>query len=272
MICASDDLGVKCQHCVCDKVTVAVIPVHDRLPLLPHTIKRLLRKNNVSKVICVGDGHQERKVCESAGAQWVQYRNRPLGAKWNAGMMEAKQFNPDLILFSGSSDWLSNNWLDKIIPLMNTHSMAGKPDMNLLDITTKKGLFRAMHWPGYVNNRRDESIGIGRVLSRETMDLIGWKPFDDQIERGLDYSMQKKVQRLCNKPIALVKDIEIQSLSISTDKWSNRHVFEQHWQGILPSQKIDAREIVSSFPEALEIFNIQNPHFNEIPWPTESLQ
>lgn len=272
MSCVNDDSGVKCPGCICGKKVIAVIPVHERLELLPHTISRLLHKNGVWKVICVGHGHQERKVCEASGAIWVQHRNRPLGQKWNTGFQEAKKYNPDAVLFVGSSDWLSNNWLKVMLPLLEKYAMVGKPDFNLLDISTRHNLFRSVWWPGYNNYRRNETIGIGRVLSRETLDLIKWTPFDDHIERGLDYSMQKNVLNNCKKPVGMIEKKEIQSLSISTDKWANRHVFEQHWENKLPSDKTDAREVIRMFPEAEKIFNFSKPQFNEIPCLKESLK
>src|SRR5688572_33434172 len=103
---ADDDLAT----CPTPYKVVAVIPVHGRVPLLPYTIKRLIQKNDC-KVICVGDGLHEKQVCEQSGAVWVPFKNSPLGAKWNAGFVAAKRFNPDAVLYVGSSDWVCNDWI-----------------------------------------------------------------------------------------------------------------------------------------------------------------
>jgi hypothetical protein len=139
MIDANDDLGTaKPPYKV-----VAVIPVHGRLPLLPHTIKRLYRKNDVYKVICVGDGLAEKAICLEAGAEWVPFRNKPLGAKWNAGFIEAKKYDPDAVLYVGSSDWLSNDWTTTMQPYVNQHGIAGVPGCHFIDIGHE---LRLVYW------------------------------------------------------------------------------------------------------------------------------
>jgi hypothetical protein len=243
MIDANDDLG----HAKAPFKVVAVIPVHERLDLLPYTISRLYRKNDVYRVICVGDGLVERAVCEYAGAVWVPHRNKPLGAKWNAGFLAAKQFNPDAVLYSGSSDWISNHWTSIMQPYLNTHGMVGVPGCHFIDIAAK---LRAVYWPGYVGERSNETIGIGRILSRDLLNKIGWMPFHDDKDSSLDRSMKVKAEKV-GVPDFFVRDPQLIALSISTHKWVNKHKFEMHWKNELPSEKIeDVNAFVSQyFPE-----------------------
>src|SRR5688572_7366782 len=94
----------------------ACLAVQGRLPLLRYTIKRLFEKNKVDRVICSGDQPEDRKLCESLGAIWVQARNNPLGNKWNKSFQEAAKYNPDACVFVGSSDWISDNWIPFMKP------------------------------------------------------------------------------------------------------------------------------------------------------------
>lgn len=212
----------------------AVIPVHGRLELLPFTIKRLLWKNGVDVVICVGNESSEKAICISAGAKWVEHANSPLGAKWNAGFVAAKAYNPDAVVYVGSSDWLSNSWLTIMEPLVNRHQIVGVPGCYFIDIAES---IRLTYWPGYQGQRSDETIGIGRMLSRKLLDAIDWKPFDDTKEGSLDRSMKDKAAKVGFKDIFVV-DNRIKAMSISTPKWSNKHKFIHHWSGMLPSQRI----------------------------------
>ena len=93
---------------------VAVIPVFGRHPLLKHTIERLLKRNGCSDVICVGE-EEDRDVCKVAGAKFYYKDNKYLGEKWNHAFKKAKELKPDAVLFVGSSDWLSDNWLLSLI-------------------------------------------------------------------------------------------------------------------------------------------------------------
>jgi hypothetical protein len=243
MIDANDDLATaQAPYRV-----VAVIPVHERLELLPYTISRLYQNNKVNKVICVGDGIKEKVICEQFGAVWVPFQNYPLGAKWNAGFIAAKQFNPDAVLYVGSSDWLSNNWITTMKPHVIQHQMVGVPGMHLVDIGAK---LRGVYWPGYTGERANETIGIGRMLSKELLNKIDWKPFDDKKDSSLDRSMKDKAEKAGVKEYFL-HDQNIKALSISTYKWINKHKFEMHWLNQLPSEKLNNVDyfVDTHFPE-----------------------
>jgi len=232
---------------------VAVVPVHERLQLLPYTISRLLKKNGCHTVICVGDGIKEKAICLEAGAMWVPHQNKPLGEKWNAGFLAAKTLNPDAVIYSGSSDWLSNNWITTMKPHLDRHQMVGVPGCYLLDYRHK---MRLCHWPGYVGQRADETIGIGRMLSRKLLDLINWKPFHDDKDASLDRSMKDKAKAVGITDY-FVRDESLKAMAISTNRWVNMHKFVHHWDlGVLPSEKftdLDMEQfLVKYFPEAFQ--------------------
>jgi len=235
--------------------TVAVIPVKGRLPLLKYTIRRLLKKNGCHAVICIGDSQDEKELVESEGGVWVEHDNSPLGKKWNAGFLKAKEFTPDAVLFVGSSDWVSDNWLPYCEKFINAGiDMVGKPDFYLLDIGK---VLRFCWWQGYtIASRKNEPIGIGRVLSKNILDKMNWKPISDDLENSIDWSMYQNILALGGK-VANLKTNEILSLSISTDKWPNKHKFNDHYSNKLPSSRMPdfVKWLDSNFTEYKEIFN-----------------
>ena len=95
---------------------IAIIPVYGRASLLKYTIRRLYNKNKLFKVICVGNEKLEKSICLQENGIWVEHANKPLGKKWNYGFTCAKKYNPDAILFVGSSDWISSDWIEKAYP------------------------------------------------------------------------------------------------------------------------------------------------------------
>jgi len=231
----------------------AVIPVKGRLPLLKHTIERLKKKNGVDLVICVGDSEDEELTSLKAGALFVYHANIPLGKKWNAGFQEAKKHNIDVVLFVGSSDWLSDNWLSYSLPYMTEYDLVGKSDFYMVDIADK---FRACHWAGYGKGEREkEPIGIGRLISSRVLDQMNWKPFQDEKGHNMDYMMFQNVGKLGGK-IGLIKQDDMKALSISTNQWNNLHKFEQHWNDEIPSKSIrlNAEILIKEFPELKLIF------------------
>ena len=231
--------------------TIAVIPVHGRLPLLKVTINRLYEKNKIDKVICIGN-KKEQQICEDSGAEFHIYSNNPLGKKWNYGFRIAKEYSPDAVLYVGSSDWLSNNWLPVLIPFIERgYAIAGKFDYNLLHISDRMNLTWFPHYPKG-SGRENELIGIGRLLSREFLDAIDWMPFDDYLNKSMDYSMWIKLGNLQKKGMKLLPYAhnlhEIQSLSVSCDLWTNLH----NSNGTIPLSQSEGW-LKIWFPEALKL-------------------
>src|SRR5690606_24137998 len=183
------------------------------------------------------------------GGLFVEHENKPLGKKWNAGFLEAKKYNPDCCLFVGSSDWVSDNWIEYCSHYLKNYDLIGKPDFYLLDYGRR---LRVCHWAGYTDKRRsNEPIGIGRILSKRILDKMGWKPMDDKLDSSLDWSMYQKVL-LYSGAVKLINTTDIKSLSLSTSAWENKHKFEDHWNNKLPSKRLD-ESLLKEFPESYEL-------------------
>ncbi len=227
---------------------IAVIPVLGRLPLIKHTINRLYKKNGVDLVICVGQSEPERILCEHLDAVFVKYPNKPLAAKWNYGFKLAKQYQPDSVLFVGSSDWLEDDYVKNAFKYINDFDLIGTLGCYMLDIKVKAKIKRLVHWPGYGKGERmEEPIGIGRLISQRVLDKINWEPFENKMDHSLDWTMWNRILRVGGK----VKVIEAKSMAISTDAWPNKHTFENHWNNKYPSERI------------LDIDLFCKEHFNE---------
>jgi hypothetical protein len=229
---------------------VAAIPVNGRHTLIKHTISRLLTRCGVSDVICVGE-KTDREICEKSGAKFEVYDNYPLGRKWNRAFEMTKVLNPDAVLFVGSSDWVSDEWCKTLYPHLENSDLVGKLGCHLLDISRNK---RLMYWPGYKfglkkrdSSRDNEPIGIGRLLSYEFLKKIDFKPFNHNQDSSLDWTMYNKASKVH------ISTDEVHSMAISTNKWPNKHIFEEHWRGNLPSQKVNLRFLDTYFNDAVNL-------------------
>jgi len=238
--------------------TVAIIPVHGRLPLVKLTIQRLINKCGVTEVICLGDTKEEADVCTRAGAAFAPFKNKPIGRKLNQGFMLAQGYGPDAVMYLSSSDWISEGWLSQVALRIHQFDIIGKLDCNFCHVGSS---IRTVHWDGYPygSSMEGQMIGIGRVLSRQALQEMSWKPFDDHINSSLDYSMIFSVMKHCSRKKQLIMNTDaMQSLSISTDLWSNIHSFHQ----ILPvSQHRDLRWLIDNFPE---IFTLKKSQHEEM--------
>ena len=219
---------------------IACIPCKGRLPLIKFTISRLLQKNGCSHVICAGDTPEEERVVRDNGGVFVYHCNSPLGSKWNSTFMRAREFNHDACVFVGSSDWLSDNWIQYITPLLSEYDMVGKVDFNMAHfrgcVEGDRDIQMA-NWGGYdkTSSRHGEAIGIGRMLGKDILEKIDYRPFDPSLDNSMDFSMLQKVLFFKGKVKSLQCE-DIQSLSISCDEWKNKHNFLRESQS--PTSKI----------------------------------
>jgi len=222
---------------------ISVIPVSGRQQLLPYTLGRLYEINKISHVICIGS-EEDREICESTGAEFIQCDNIPLGAKWNMGYLAAKERKPDAVLHMGSSNLVSDNWIPLMTQFIEKHMMAGKPDFNILHWERRE----ILRWWGYpkqkfkfkhrllpkahqaflkAGGRAIEPVGLGRLLRADFLDAYKWQPFHDEAQRGLDMLMMKRLSDIQGSYM-LVKDPSIQGLKITSDKWSNINTFDAY--------------------------------------------
>jgi hypothetical protein len=235
---------------------IACIPVYGRRELVKLTIERLYKVNKVFKVICSGDNPLDKEVCEKAGAEWVTVPNSPLGRKWNAAIKEAEKYRPDAVLFVGSSDWLSENWLPEATKYISEADIIGKTDCYFSQIYAN-GEIKSIYWGGYIqeSGRLGEPIGIGRLFSQRCLDRLDWKPIDPFIENGIDYSTLHNILKV-GGVVKNIENDEMISLSIGTYQWENKHKFES--ESSYPTSKIlnesDNEKIKSLFPELTQIF------------------
>jgi hypothetical protein len=210
---------------------IAVIPVHGREQLLKYTIRRLYNKNKLYKVICVGSTESEKEVVLQEKGIWVYHENKPLGRKWNTGFKIAQIYNPDAVLFVGSSDWISADWTDIAYKYMIDENIGivGKNRFDMIDINNNINNNNTCYWLGYPENsdRHKETIGIGRLISKSFLDKINYEPFDNFFDNSMDFCMYKK----CINNKFKIKIIENDSifLSVSCSKWENKHKFNNHY-------------------------------------------
>lgn len=227
---------------------IAVIPVYERELLLPFTIKRLLEKNQIFKVICCGNKTTDKEICLKSGAEWVEVDNNPLGNKWNKGFKYSEQYNPDGILFVGSSDWISENWIKEAWNYIKNDEfgMVGKKDFYMVDVSIQKSI-KYCKWLGYpCFKRQEEPIGTGRLISRKFLKAIDYTPFEKDKNSGMDYFMYHKCL-FNNFKVKLINDDKFKFLSISTNAWINKHKFYRHYTGALIRKEKNIIQLLNNY-------------------------
>ena len=228
----------------------APIPVFGRFHLVRLTISRLMMQG-VTPII-MGHENEAEEIAKEFNIEFIRISNDPLGNKWNAGFVACKNYKADAVLFMGSSDWASNDYILNVKESIQDFSFIGMFGCHFADVADE---VRLVHWPGYGKGQRQyEPIGIGRAIRSDIMDKMNWMPFDSRLSSGLDWSMYLKILRLTDE-IAIIKEDEtnIRLLSISTNKWINKHKFSDHWNGALKSTHMNNELLKNNFSEIFSL-------------------
>ncbi len=224
-------------------IITAPIPVMGRFPLVRLTASRLKSQGVIP--IIMGHEPEAQEIAKQLNVEFIHIENDPLGNKWNAGFAASRYYKADAVMFMGSSDWCSDDYIESIKLHIQDFGMLG---CHFADVSDE---VRLVHWPGYLKGQRQyEPIGIGRVLRSDILTKMNWCPFDPRLSSGLDWSMYLKAIRLIDN-LAVIKDEEkdIRLLSISTDKWINKHKFSDHWSGSLKSTHMNNELLKNNFEE-----------------------
>ena len=216
------------------------IPALGRVPLLHLTIQRLRKQTYpVSHIVIISDDPEVMALAKEMNVDFVGCENRPLGRKWQVGYMHLHQkYNTDHFLVCGSSDWLSDNWVETMMQYVDDTSvgMIGTAGCHFYDIGKEQR--RLCYWGGYWDeHRKGEPIGIGRMVFRPALERMKWEMFDQKIDHSLDWSTYKKILSLG----LIAKCIEykdIAACSISHYAWANKHSFDRE-AGAPTSQLIE---------------------------------
>lgn len=135
----------------------------------------------------------------------VHYENRPLGAKWNAGMRAMREESPDYILIMGSDDICNKALIEHYADFRPDFGTKG--ELLVFDSLSRRAirLYRGR-------------MGAGRFVSGHLLNNCEWTPWDDYRNKGLDRDLERAVQRV-PKP---VKNKRAQVLDIKSVRniWS----------------------------------------------------
>jgi hypothetical protein len=118
------------------------------------------------------EGDASKQVAQDL--HYIEVPNEPLDAKYDFGFRYARRFDPAGVALVGSDDFITSDyfcWAEGEI--IRGHDMCGFLDCYMVDCQTQ----RLFYWGGYTGEREGDSLGSGRVFSREYLERCKWRPF-----------------------------------------------------------------------------------------------
>lgn len=169
---------------------VFVVPAHGRLELARICLKQLRRTCDLlpdaTAVVIADDENLE--TARALDFETVEHPNRPLGAKWNAGMMRAAELGAQLFVPLGSDDFI-----DPALVLAQLDADGEQRCSRLSAIVREDGAKLARLFIPY-----DGGDGV-RMMPRTLLERVGFRPCDDNAERAIDttslYNLERSLGR-----------------------------------------------------------------------------
>jgi len=217
-----------------------IMPVHNREAITRETVYRLERQ--FCEVIPILVGNEEtRKKLEDVPCCYVEHENRPIYKKLEAGLSMAKNFSPDAVMYLGSDDWISDNWLETAFEYFNCedYHLAGQNTMALYMTKEDFSLWK-------IFNIYNDS---GEVIHKKILDHFDWHlpELKDDTRHGIgrrDLIQSIGIQRarMQNTTIMGVKGL-----------WKTYHNLDIH-KKLYKAKEVLKREeyLNNNFPDAVE--------------------
>ncbi len=193
-------------------------------------------------IVAGSEGDKSRNMVEAHGFHYIEIANKPLSKKMNATTLKAKELDSDYVICMGSDDIMSPELMQEYIKWMVLgYDYIGIIDLYFYDMVSKK----AMYWGGYKERyRRYVPAGCCRVISKNLMNLWGWKPWNLGDDDFLDNSMEKKPKG--KQKILSLKKLGMYALDIKSS--TNMTPF-QLWHN---TAFIDPETIKHKFPYVIK--------------------
>jgi hypothetical protein len=132
------------------------------------------------------------------------FPNTPISNKWNYGVGLTKDIDFDYILFLGSDDIMDQNvMLEYHNKMKDGNDFIGIIDMYVFNYINNK----LYYWSGYdeKTDRKGETIGLGRCLSKKTIEKLNYTPWALNINKGLDKTLNNNIKKIQDLKVSKIK-------------------------------------------------------------------
>lgn len=196
-----------------------VFPAHRRAPITVETIRMLDRQTVKPRVILVGDSSVEADIAAKTGCEYIQYPNRPLASKWQAGIWRTGDLGADAILIIGSDTWLTPNWIETYLHRLDKFDVVGCSEWHILQLE-RKSLKVARR--GYRGPRASEPCGLGRMYSRRALQKMSWVLYKERKNKHVDGVAMRRAQ-MTGCSIGVINRPGVLALEVKCAQWKMMH-------------------------------------------------
>lgn len=170
---------------------------------------------------------EAHRMIDVAGWHYIQYPNRPLSNKWNAGCAFIRKLHVDAMMIFGSDDFLNAAYLEAVVDTLKSGAHYVMPhSMYFYHAPSRQAIY-------CMNIGR---VGGGRTLSRHLLGRMDYQPWEPGYMRNIDGAMDRRLIAVGHKhPDGTVDDIREHSallMGVKTQDSDNLHSFHKMQRGL----------------------------------------
>lgn len=124
-------------------------------------------------------------LCNQYGIKWLMHENLPLGKKKNAGLVAAASYDFDYLMEIGSDDLITDDLLTQYLDYIGKYDFFGISDAAYIE--SENGTCRRL-----ITDK--STYGAGRMINRKVLDAMGWRLWNDNLNRGLDNDSVRSIE------------------------------------------------------------------------------
>ena len=157
-------------------------------------LDRLMHLQNKYGVIgaCVGTNNEFRASCEMREILYTDYKNKPLGEKWNHGMKMFRDTDVTHVMILGSDDLVSDDFMEYSLDFAKDKDFCGCKDLYMYGANPSRRGWMGLYYFRY----RGYLIGPGRCYSRSVIEQLDYELWSPTKNYGLDGSVVKRIKTL----------------------------------------------------------------------------
>ena len=187
------------------------------------------------KFLAVGsEGNASRVIAEEHGFDYIEHENKPVWKKWNAAITKCFDYDPDFVWAPGDDEIVDASLFRHYKHLIDDGvQYMGTLDFYLWEPRTG----RVKYCPGYEGWRKGESMGPWRLVSKDVLNRLGWKYYDEisgAHSMFVDGSLQRRIKALADVKSKMVTAVSVGAHPVSIKVDANINNLDDYPGDIVP--------------------------------------
>jgi len=152
------------------------------------------KATGIETMIVGSECELSKQIADEYGHHYIEFQNKPLSRKFNAGLEACREHYPTHVMILGSDDIVSTSLFESYIAFLKNreYDIIGIKDLYFLSLHHKRwGFGHCGYWKG-----RQSALGVARCYSKRVLDYCNWNLWSDDRNARMDSGAMETVTKL----------------------------------------------------------------------------